>query len=95
MFFALFQNETVIRVMDNGNLIAIILAVIVIAEIISIIVIKKGWDGNAIRIVGLTVIAFLGVFVYLTSDSNFEKAAPAVYGLLGTIAGFLVGKTEK
>ena len=81
--------------MDNGNVLAVVLAVVLIAEIISVTVSKKGFTVNAIKLIGLTLVSFLGVFALLTSSTESEKALPAVFGLLGSGLGFLLGKTEK
>ena len=53
----------------------------------------KGWGPNAIRISGLTLVIISGVFL-LTAGYSQEQIAPMI-GLLGTIAGYLLGKSEK
>jgi uncharacterized BrkB/YihY/UPF0761 family membrane protein len=76
-------------------LIAVLLGIMVLAEIAVVIVTKSGWDNHSVRVVGLTLVAFLAVFAYLTADPNTKDVLPAVFGLLGSIAGFIVGKTGK
>ena len=53
---------------------------------------KKRWDILSIRIIGISTIAFVGVFAALTVDNPTN--APAVFGLLGTIAGYLIGRSD-
>lgn len=52
----------------------------------------KGWGPNAIRICGLTLVIIAGVFL-ITAGYSQDQIAPMV-GLLGTIAGYLLGKSE-
>jgi len=53
----------------------------------------KGWGPNSIRISGLTLVVISGVFL-ITAGYSQEQIAPMI-GLLGTIAGYLLGKSEK
>jgi hypothetical protein len=72
-------------------LILTVFVVVVMAEVRLARV--KAWSANAVRIIGLTTIAFVGVFAALTVDN--EKNGPAVFGLLGTIAGYLLGRSDR
>lgn len=45
------------------------------------------------RLLGLTIVVFLGVFSALVVSN--EKNSAAAFGLLGAVAGFLVAKTGK
>jgi hypothetical protein len=53
---------------------------------------KKKWNVLSIRIIGISTIAFVGVFAALTVDN--QTNAPAVFGLLGTVAGYLIGRGD-
>jgi len=55
--------------------------------------IGKGWGPNTIRVTGLTLVIVSGVFL-ITAGYSQDQIAPMV-GLLGTIAGYLLGKSEK
>lgn len=52
----------------------------------------RNWNLNAMKIVGFTTLAFVAVFAALTVSST--QNGSAVFGLLGTIAGYLAGKGE-
>jgi hypothetical protein len=52
----------------------------------------KGWGPNSIRMTGLTLVIIAGLFL-ITAGYSQDQIAPMV-GLLGTIAGYLLGKTE-
>ena len=55
---------------------------------------KKGWGPFANQIVGLTLVITAGLFL-ITSGYSQQQIAPMI-GLLGTIAGYLLGRaTEK
>jgi len=53
----------------------------------------KGWGTNSIRIVGITLVIISGIFLITTGYST-DKVSPMI-GLLGTIAGYLLGKEDK
>lgn len=53
----------------------------------------KGWWPNSIRVSGLTLVIISGVFL-ITAGYSQDQIAPMI-GLLGTIAGYLLGKSEK
>ena len=54
--------------------------------------VNKGWGPNTVRINGLTLVIISGVFL-ITAGYSQEQIAPMI-GLLGTIAGYLLGKSE-
>lgn len=62
-------------------------------EIAVMLRLKKGWGHQSIRIVGLTLVLTSGLFLIVTGYSQ-DQIAPMI-GLLGTIIGFLLGKTSK
>lgn len=51
---------------------------------------KKTWDVNSTKIVGVTMVVVFGVFLIVAGYSE-QQIAPIV-GLLGTIAGYLLGR---
>lgn len=53
----------------------------------------KGWGPNSTRISGLTLVVISGVFL-ITAGYSQDQIAPMI-GLLGAIAGYLLGKSEK
>ena len=53
----------------------------------------KGWGVNSIRISGLTLVIISGVFL-ITAGYSQDQIAPMI-GLLGTITGYRLGKSEK
>ena len=65
---------------------------IIILEVLVMLRLKKGWGTQSIRIVGLTLVLTSGLFLIVTGYSQ-QQIAPMV-GLLGTMTGFLLGKTS-
>ncbi len=53
---------------------------------------NQGWGVNSTRIVGLTLVVVSGVFL-ITSGYSEKQIAPMI-GLLGTIVGYLLGKSD-
>jgi hypothetical protein len=53
---------------------------------------NKGWGPNAIQIVGIVLIVVSSLFL-ITAGYSESQITPAI-GLLGTIAGYLLGKTS-
>jgi hypothetical protein len=51
----------------------------------------KGWSQEATKVFTVTVIVTAGLFL-MTAGYSSEQIAP-MYGLLGTIVGYLLGKT--
>lgn len=62
-------------------------------EIAVMLRLRKGWGTQSIRITGITLVVISGLFLIVTGYSQ-EQIAPMI-GLLGTIVGFLLGKTSK
>lgn len=50
------------------------------------------WDPSAFRVFGLTLIIISGVFLITAGYSEYQIAS--MMGLLGTVAGYLLAKTE-
>lgn len=67
--------------------------VIIGMEIAVMLRLKKGWGTQSIRITGITLVLISGIFLIVAGYSQ-EQIAPMI-GLLGTIIGFLLGKTSK
>lgn len=61
-------------------------------EIAVMFKVGKGWAAASIRIVGITLVIVAGLFL-ITAGYSESQSAPMI-GLLGTIAGYLLGKTE-
>lgn len=66
--------------------------ILTILECIIIIKMNMGWNVDSIRIVGITLVVTAGLFLIPASYNN-EQIAPLV-GLLGTIVGYLLGKSS-
>lgn len=71
----------------------VVLAFIVVFIAQTIVTFKRKWDAHAVKIFCITVIAFFGVFAASTVDN--ENNAAAVFALLGTIAGYILGKSDE
>lgn len=63
------------------------------AQMVIMLKVGKGWGPNSTRISGLTLVIISGVFL-ITAGYSQDQIAPMI-GLLGTIAGYLLGKSEK
>lgn len=67
--------------------------ILCLAEII--VLFKKKeicWDASAFRVFGLTLIIVSGVFLITAGYSEYQIAS--MMGLLGTLAGYLLAKTD-
>lgn len=53
---------------------------------------RQGWGVNSTCIVGLTLVVVCGVFL-ITAGYSESQIAPTI-GLLGTIVGYLLGKSD-
>lgn len=53
---------------------------------------KRYWDDRSLKMVGLTIIVTAGMMLVAAGYSK-DQAAPMM-GLLGTVAGYLLGKGE-
>lgn len=67
--------------------------IILVLQMAVMLKLGKGWGPNAIRISGLTLVVICGVFL-ITAGYSQDQIAPMI-GLLGTIAGYLLGKSER
>jgi hypothetical protein len=54
---------------------------------------EKGWGVASTRVVGLTLVIVAAMFLTLQEMSNQAQIA-AAFGLLGTVAGYLIGKDK-
>ena len=54
---------------------------------------KSGWGPNSVRMAGLTLVIISGIFL-ITAGYSQDQIAPMIT-LLGTIAGYLLAKSEK
>ena len=54
---------------------------------------NKGWGPNAVQIVSITLLIVAGLLL-ITAGYSQQQITPIV-GLLGTIAGYLLGKSNK
>jgi len=67
--------------------------ILCLAEIIVIFKKKEVcWDPSAFRVFGLTLIIISGVFLITAGYSEYQIAS--MMGLLGTVAGYLLAKTD-
>lgn len=66
--------------------------VILCLEIGILFKLRQNWDAHSTRMVGLTLVVVTGVFL-ITAGYSENQIAPMI-GLLGTIAGYLLGKGE-
>ena len=60
-----------------------------------IVLLKKKdicWDSSSFRVFGLTLIIVSGVFLITAGYSEYQIAS--MMGLLGTVAGYLLAKTD-
>jgi hypothetical protein len=60
-------------------------------EVLVVVRTAKAWDTDSTRIVGLTLVVVAGLFL-ITAGYSQDQIAPMV-GLLGTVAGYLLGKS--
>jgi hypothetical protein len=61
-------------------------------QVLLMLRLKKGWGTQSVRMAGLTLVLTSGLFLIVTGYSQ-QQIAPMI-GLLGTITGFLLGKTS-
>jgi hypothetical protein len=55
----------------------------------------RGWDVGSTRIVGVTLLITAALcFPTVLSDETAKEMGPAVAGLLGTVAGYLLGRQD-
>jgi hypothetical protein len=77
-------------VINNAVIILFAFVIVIIIEVAMIW--KKGWDSYTITLIGITTLACVGVFAAITVDN--ERNGPAIFGLLGTLGGYLIGRLE-
>ena len=68
-------------------------AIIMLAEICLMIKQNKYWDSWSLKILGLTLVLVSGLFLIVAGYSQ-DQTAPMM-GLLGTVAGYLLGSEGK
>ncbi len=64
--------------------------ILIILEIYIMIRKDVGWDTTSVRLIGLTLVITAGAFLIPAGYSSQQVAS--LYGLLGTIVGYLLGK---
>ena len=64
--------------------------VLVTFQMSVMIVQRRYWDDQSLKIVGLTIIVTAGLML-ISAGYSQDQAAPMM-GLLGTVAGYLLGK---
>lgn len=80
---------------DLRVLIFLLAVTVIVAEVYLIKVIKFNWSPySVIRLLGLTLIIFATLFLSVDPTIQ-EKTLTHVIGLLGAIAGYLLGKDSK
>jgi heme/copper-type cytochrome/quinol oxidase subunit 3 len=62
-----------------------------VAQAVVMVKKKDGWGPYSTRIAGLTLVIVAGLFL-ITAGYSQDQIAPMI-GLLGTIAGYLLGKS--
>jgi cytochrome c biogenesis factor len=70
-----------------------VLVIVAFLVVVIAVAMKKKWDAGSVRVLSITSIVFIGVFAALTVDN--ERNAAAVFALLGTVAGYILGKSER
>lgn len=78
-----FSKEMSLYVLGFGVVLSIFTGIIALRT--------KGWNREATNIFTVTIIITAGLFL-MTAGYSSEQIAP-MYGLLGTIVGYLLGKT--
>lgn len=66
--------------------------IVIFLEMALMAIQRKGWGIQSTRIVGITLIVTIGAFLIVAGYSQ-EQISPMI-GLLGTIVGFLLGKSS-
>ena len=70
----------------------ITLMFIPILSTIAVITLKGQWTSKVVKMFSLTIIIFVALFTALTI--NNEKSSAALFALLGTTAGYILGKDD-
>jgi len=79
-----FAKEMSLYVLGFGLVLSIFTGVIALRT--------KGWNREATNVFTVTIIITAGLFL-MTAGYSSEQIAP-MYGLLGTVVGYLLGKTR-
>lgn len=79
-----FAKEMSLYVLGFGLVLSIFTGIIALRT--------KGWNREATNIFTVTIIITAGLFL-MTAGYSSEQIAP-MYGLLGTVVGYLLGKTR-
>jgi len=95
-------NNTALQLDSGGDYRSLILniciifmgLVLCILEIIVLIKRGKGWGPYSVRIVAVTLIATVALLSLTTNVGSSQNVAP-LWGLLGTIAGYVLGETRQ
>ena len=66
---------------------------VILIEVIVMLKRGRGWGTDSVRIVGLTLVIIVAMFL-ATSTISAERLS-AAYALLGTIAGYFIGNIGK
>ena len=76
--------------------IAIILMALVLcgAEILVLINTKQGWGPNAVRVIAVTLIVTTALLALTSGVGTSQQNLAPLWGLLGTIAGYVLGVGE-
>lgn len=79
-----FAKEMSLYVLGFGSVLSIFTGIIALRT--------KGWNREATNVFTVTIIITAGLFL-MTAGYSSEQIAP-MYGLLGTVVGYLLGKTR-
>jgi hypothetical protein len=81
--------------MDMGTVSILAFGLVVVGlEVLVMIKRKRGWGPQSSQIVGLTLVV-IAALVLVTSQQVQQEKASAAFGLLGTIAGYLLGRSDR
>jgi uncharacterized membrane protein len=86
------MNEKEEIMLDGGQSLMVVLFLVVSGEIVAVCICRKGWNNNALKLVGFTVVGFLAVLAGIYVD--IPNALTAVYALMGAIVGGISIKTS-
>ena len=82
---------TYIKEHANAGVFSITLITIVSLQLIMIY--RRGGSRSSYRLVSITIISFVGLLAALTVSNQHN--ASGIFGLLGTIVGYLIGKSKQ
>ncbi len=97
----LFQADSIIAQHADSSQSQVVLSIAVLvfglliagASILVMIKRQRGWGPRSIQVVGLTLVITAGLFL-ITAGYSENQIAPMI-ALLGTIAGYLLGRGTK